>query len=83
MLHKLFGLHVPMPARDHQEPHRAATNLELFYDLVIVIAIAFAAANLHHAIVENHIIHGVISFAMIFLGNLVGLDELHLVCCFL
>ena len=31
-------------ARDVNEPHRAATALELFYDLIYVVAIASLAA---------------------------------------
>ena len=54
MIHKLLGLHIALPARDHTEEHRAATTLELFYDLVIVIAIAFTAEAFHHSIIENH-----------------------------
>jgi len=50
MIHKLLGLHIPLPARDHKEEHRTSTTLELFYDLVIVIAIAFTA----EAIKEIH-----------------------------
>jgi len=58
--------HVKMSGRDHTEAHRAATMLELMYDLVSVIAIASAAAGLHHSIIENHIGHGIISYAMAF-----------------
>lgn len=66
MLHKLIGAHVAMPGRDHAEGHRAATMLELLYDLVGVFAIAFAATSLHHAINENHAAAGILSFTMIF-----------------
>lgn len=68
MLHKLLALHRPLVSRDVNEGHRAATSLELFYDLVIVIAIAIAAAQFHHAVVNNHIVDGVISFLMVFWG---------------
>ncbi|MFD2499093.1 hypothetical protein ACFSTI_09975 [Rhizorhabdus histidinilytica] len=44
----------PMHPRDPAEPHRAATALELLFDLVTVIAIAAAAEGLHHAIAEAH-----------------------------
>ncbi|GJL90669.1 low temperature requirement protein A [Hyphococcus sp.] len=43
-----------LPARDPQEPHRAATQLELFFDLISVVAIASVTAGLHHAISEGH-----------------------------
>ncbi len=49
----------PMNGRDADEAHRAATPLELLFDLVSVIAIASAAAGLHHAVAHNHIGHGV------------------------
>lgn len=56
----------PMPPRNPNEAHRAATPLELLFDLVSVIAIAAAAAGLHHAIAENHSAQGAIRFAMAF-----------------
>ena len=52
--------------RDPHEAHRAATPLELFFDLVSVIAIAAAAAGLHHAIAEAHAAEGIITFLMAF-----------------
>ncbi len=36
-------------ARDADEDHRAATPLELFFDLCFVVAVSQAAAELHHA----------------------------------
>lgn len=62
----LSGRIRPAPPRDANEAHRAATPLELFFDLVSVIAIASAAAGLHHAIAENHILEGIVAFAMAF-----------------
>ncbi|MFV0644185.1 MAG: low temperature requirement protein A [Sphingomonadaceae bacterium] len=56
----------PFSPRDPHEPHRAATPLELLFDLVSVIAIASAAAGLHHAIAENHATQGVITFLIAF-----------------
>lgn len=50
LLHQLVAL----PARDPHEPHRAATTLELLFDLVSVLAVASATATLHHAISEGH-----------------------------
>ena len=46
---------VPMRGRDPNEDHRASTPLELFFDLVIVVAIAVAAAatSLHHGIADE------------------------------
>ncbi len=57
-----------MPARDIHEPHRASTQLELLFDLVTVIAIAAAAAGLHHAISADHLGAGLLKFAAAFFG---------------
>jgi len=51
-----------MGPRDTKEAHRASTPLELLFDLVSVIAIAAAAAGLHHAIAENHLFEGLLKF---------------------
>jgi low temperature requirement protein LtrA len=56
----------PMRARDAAEQHRVATPLELLFDLCFVVAVALAAASLHHAVAENHIASGVLSYAMVF-----------------
>ena len=55
-----------MIARDPAEPHRAATPLELFFDLVFVVAVAQAAAQLHHAIVEGHAADAALGYGMVF-----------------
>ncbi|HEX6330930.1 MAG TPA: low temperature requirement protein A [Actinomycetota bacterium] len=57
---------VPMLGRDPEEPHRAATPLELFYDLVFVVAVAFASERLHHGLAEGHVGDAVLNFAMVF-----------------
>ncbi|PHQ88373.1 MAG: hypothetical protein COB48_15110 [Pseudoalteromonas sp.] len=54
----------PLKPRDSQEHSRTATPLELFFDLVSVIAIAAAAAGLHHSIIEAHTLQGIITFMM-------------------
>lgn len=56
----------PLTPRDASELHRAATPLELLFDLVSVIAIAAAAAGLHHSIIEAHAVQGLITFCMAF-----------------
>lgn len=56
----------PLSPRDPREGHRVATPLELLFDLVSVIAIAAAAAGLHHAVSGDHILEGVIRFSMAF-----------------
>ena len=43
-----------MVALDPGEPHRAATQLEPFFDLVSVIALSSATAAFHHAISYGH-----------------------------
>ncbi len=45
---------VPLSGRDRHEEHRSSTPLELFFDLTFVVAIAAAAANLHHGLAEAH-----------------------------
>ncbi|MFC6634209.1 low temperature requirement protein A [Microbulbifer taiwanensis] len=57
---------LPMPARDPAQVHRQATPLELFFDLSFVIAVALAAAQLHHALSEGHIASGVASYLAVF-----------------
>ncbi|EKF40978.1 low temperature requirement A [Nitratireductor indicus C115] len=64
--HAQFSPLRAMPPRDPGEAHRAATPLELLFDLVSVIAIAAAAAGLHHAIAENHLADGIVTFVMAF-----------------
>jgi low temperature requirement protein LtrA len=55
-----------MTARSPHEVHRSATPLELFFDLVFVVAIAQAANGLHHAIAEGHAVEGLVGYLMVF-----------------
>ncbi|MCK2029554.1 low temperature requirement protein A [Microbacterium galbinum] len=55
-----------MIPRDAAQPHRVASSLELFFDLVFVVAVSIASAQLHHALSEGHLQHGIISYAMLF-----------------
>jgi low temperature requirement protein LtrA len=55
-------------ARDPEEPGRTASTLELFFDLVFVVAVSIAAVQLHHALTENHIVDGLTSYAIVFFG---------------
>lgn len=57
-----------MRARSPHEPHRVATPLELFFDLVFVVAIAQSAAGFHHAISEAHVASGLMTYLMTFFG---------------
>jgi len=58
--------HRRMGARDPEEHHRTATPLELLFDLSFVVAIARAAAELHHAISENHVAAGLVGYLVVF-----------------
>ena len=59
---------VPMQPRDPHEPGRAASSLELFFDLVFVVAVSVAAVELHHALTEGHVVEGLRSFVLVFFG---------------
>lgn len=52
-----------MVGRDPDERHRAATPLELLFDLTFVVAFGTAANELAHAITEDHVVPGIIAFA--------------------
>ena len=56
----------PMLNRNPDEHHRQASFLELFFDLCFVVAIAQAAAGLHHAIAADHLGEGLVGYAMLF-----------------
>lgn len=56
----------PLTSRDPQESHRVATPLELLTDLCFVVAIAQAAAQLHHAGSSGHLLEALLPFAMTF-----------------
>ena len=55
-----------MRPRDENQDHRAATTLELFFDLCFVVAIALAASNLHHEVIEGHVGDGVLAYSLVF-----------------
>jgi low temperature requirement protein LtrA len=54
-----------MRGRDPLERHRAATPLELLFDLAFVVAFGQAADQLAHAIAADHIAVGLTGFAFI------------------
>ena len=56
----------PMLPRSTTEAHRAATPLELLFDLCFVVAVAQAGGRLHHALGENHLAQGVVGYGMVF-----------------
>ncbi len=51
-----------MGGRDPHEQHRAATTLELLFDLTFVIAFGIAADEMAHLLAEDHVGDGVIAF---------------------
>ncbi|MBN9141745.1 MAG: low temperature requirement protein A [Micrococcales bacterium] len=53
----------PATGRDPGEPHRAATPLELLYDLTFVIAFGATSSQLAHGIVEGHTGGALLAFA--------------------
>lgn len=55
-----------LPPRDTDQGHRAATQLELLFDLVSVIAIASAAVGLHHGIAHAHYAEAILKFSFAF-----------------
>ncbi|MFI5615439.1 low temperature requirement protein A [Amycolatopsis sp. NPDC051903] len=59
---------VPMRPRDPNETGRAASTLELFFDLVFVVAVSIAAAHLHHALTEGHVVDGIVNYGFVFFG---------------
>ncbi|MEO1592754.1 MAG: low temperature requirement protein A [Cyanobacteria bacterium J06632_22] len=55
-----------MRARDRDQAHRASTQLELLFDLVVVIAIAAAAHGLAHEIESGHPMMGGLQYGLAF-----------------
>ncbi|MCD2197671.1 low temperature requirement protein A [Actinomycetospora endophytica] len=58
----------PMVPRDPDEPGRTASTLELFFDLVFVVAVSIAAVDLAHALAEGHVLDGLVAYAVVFFG---------------
>jgi low temperature requirement protein LtrA len=56
----------PMLARRPDEEHRTATPLELLFDLCFVVAVAQAAAELHHAVADDHVGAGLLGYLTVF-----------------
>ncbi|MFC7788317.1 low temperature requirement protein A [Microbacterium sp. MAHUQ-60] len=55
-----------MLPRDPNEPHRVASSLELFFDLVFVIAVSIASSQLHHSLSAGHTGPGITAYLMVF-----------------
>ncbi|MEU9803778.1 low temperature requirement protein A [Streptomyces sp. NPDC051000] len=60
--------YVPMTARSRDEGHRAATPLELFFDLCFVVGVAQAGRQLVHALAEDHVGSGIAGYLFVFFG---------------
>ena len=57
----------PVVVRGVGDHHRAATPLELFYDLIYVVAIASLASQFHHTISEwHHVGYAILMYLWIF-----------------
>src|SRR5919197_6075601 len=57
-----------MTARRADEEHRASTSLELFFDLCFVVAVALAAARLHHGLSTGTLGHALPWYLLAFFG---------------
>jgi low temperature requirement protein LtrA len=57
---------VPMIGRDPLEGHRVSSPLELFFDLVFVVAVAEAASELHGAIAAGNVGYGLAAYGIVF-----------------
>ena len=53
-------------ARESDETHRVSTPLELLFDLCFVVAVGQAGRELAHAIGQDEVWHGLISYAAVF-----------------
>ena len=59
-------LRIRMTARATDEPHRAASQLELLFDLTFVIAIASLTARYAHALADGHALEELVPFLQVF-----------------
>ena len=57
-----------MTARRADEAHRAATPLELIFDLCFVVAVAQASSLLHHDLSDGHLGHALGNYLWVFFG---------------
>jgi low temperature requirement protein LtrA len=57
-----------MAPRDPHEPGRSASTLELFFDLVFVVAVSIAAVQLHHSLTEGDVLDGLATYGLVFFG---------------
>lgn len=64
--HRRLRVAVPMTGRDPDDRHRASTPLELFFDLVFVVAVALAADELGHGVADGEWLRSSLSFTVVF-----------------
>ena len=62
--------------RDPEEGHRAATPLELLYDLTFVVAFGIAANELAHYLADGEIWTAIVGFAIAAFAVAWGVDQL-------
>jgi low temperature requirement protein LtrA len=55
-----------MVARDPNDEHRPSTPLELFFDLVFVVAVAFASDELEHGLIEGEVAETALRYMVVF-----------------
>jgi low temperature requirement protein LtrA len=63
---RLRTLATPLTGRSPDEEHRASTPLELFFDLVFVVAVAQVSSELHHGLVVGDIGRTVFQYVFVF-----------------
>ncbi|MBE1584532.1 low temperature requirement protein A [Nonomuraea angiospora] len=59
---------IPMAPRDPHEQGRSASMLELFFDLVFVVAVSIASVQLHHSLTQGHVLDGLVAYGLVFFG---------------
>ena len=59
---------VPMTPRDPGEKGRTASTLELFFDLVFVVAVSTASTELYQVLSTGNVIQGLLNYAIVFFG---------------
>ncbi|WP_406485816.1 low temperature requirement protein A [Streptomyces phaeochromogenes] len=64
--HAFTAWYRPMLARHAGEEHRAASALELFFDLCFVAAVAQASSAFEHEMVSGHSGRGLLGYALVF-----------------
>jgi low temperature requirement protein LtrA len=54
--------------RDRDEAHRGPSTLELFFDLVFVVAVGRASEALRDELASGHVMHGLFGFTAVFIA---------------